>query len=196
LLEELTKLGVAAENVSLLDQAQLSELLSSLGKLLNNNKATFVEPKPLMLSMLDKEILYRLLTSDKEVSCTSLARELNVPLTTAQRRLKRLEGLFEHAYSIKAEMLGLRPFTFFVSIDKREASDVGKEILEMDRVISVSLVFNGKVDLKVEAYLRNDFEFVILEEKIKTVKGVKKTYWMESIKLLGRNNNTLRSIIG
>ena len=195
MIAELNNFGLNADKLGLLDEEQLTELISGVNRLLNN-EATPDRSKPLKLLPLDRAILYKLLTSNKEVTCASLAREFKVPVTTAQRRLKRLESLFEHAYSIKPEMVGVRPITFFITLQNGAISRASKDILEIDRVVSVTHVFNGKLDLKVEAFVKDDSEFIDLEGKIKSVRGVSKLFWLESIKILGQNDKTLEDILG
>lgn len=191
---ELTRLGVARDAIDLLDETQLSELLSGLGRLLayQKNKAG---SKPLTLSPIDKKILGMLVSSDKEVSYASLARGLNIPLTTVQRRLTRLEELLDYTYSLKTDRFGIRSITFFISTERRIVEDVGRDILKMKGVTTVARAFNGNVDLRVDVLLRGNSELVIIEEQIRKVNGVKELFWIESVAMIGRNNTTLLSII-
>ncbi|HXV45585.1 MAG TPA: winged helix-turn-helix transcriptional regulator, partial [Nitrososphaera sp.] len=95
------------------------------------NKLVYTTPISLRrLTESDKQIMRSLLASRGKVSSVELARKLEIPLTTIQRRRKRLESEFlEVAYSLKLDKLGWRKADLLISTSSGRASAIGKELL-------------------------------------------------------------------
>jgi DNA-binding Lrp family transcriptional regulator len=149
------------------------------------------------LSLIDKKILKALLESKGNPSSLQLSRELDIPLSTVQRRRKRLEDEFvKESYSLCYEKFGKRRITFIISLGTGEKSKVVREILAIDKVLALTRTFGDSVDLKVEAILETNQEFIDTCEKIKSVPGVQKVSWFESIEMLGTKKELDLSIIG
>src|SRR5690554_6417282 len=115
LLEELSKLGVQTEAFKSFSIEELSDLLYGLNKVINMHKSTPRTDRPMkkglapVLSLTDQKILKSLLASGGRVSSLKLSRELDIPLSTVQRRRKRLEELLlETSYVLKVDKFGWR----------------------------------------------------------------------------------------
>lgn len=136
LLEGLSQLGLVTDAFKSFSIEELSDLLYGLNKTISTykhtQKADRIAKNGLMpvLSQADKKILKSLLSSGGRVSSLKLSRELDIPLSTVQRRRKRLEESFlETSYVLKGEKFGWRRATLFLSTQNGLTSSVVKELL-------------------------------------------------------------------
>src|SRR5437867_5294961 len=75
------------------------------------------------LTPTDKQILRAIMASRGRISSVDLARQLEIPLTTTQRRRKRLESEFlEVSYSFRLDKLGWRNADLLITTSKGKAS--------------------------------------------------------------------------
>lgn len=204
LLKELESLGLDLELFDAFTVDQLANLLYALNRAANpsgNSKGSrpgkSAKNSPASgLSAVDKKLLKMLLESQGDTSSLQLSRELEIPLSTVQRRRKRLEGRFiVHSYSLKYDAFAKRQITFIVSLGGGIRSEVVKEVLALDRVVAVTRTFGDGLDLKVEAVLETNEELAGLSEQLKSISGVQKVSWFESIEVLERNREVDISII-
>jgi len=69
-----------------------------------------------LLSLIDKMILKEILSPNENKKSGSMSKKLEIPLTTIQRRRKRLEKEFlEEDYTLLLEKFGWRRVDFFIS---------------------------------------------------------------------------------
>ncbi|HEX6562106.1 MAG TPA: Lrp/AsnC family transcriptional regulator, partial [Nitrososphaera sp.] len=130
-------------------------------------------------------------------SSLQLSKDLNIPLSTIQRRRKRLEEEFiSESYSLRYEKFGKKHVTFIVSLGVGDTSEVAREILALEKVSALTRTFGDGADLKIEAILDSNQEFIETSEKIKSISGVQKISWFESIEVLGRKKDADLLIIG
>lgn len=203
LLEELSKLGVVTEAFKSFSIEELSDLVFGLNKMISTYKHSHKANKPKsrimpILSQADKKILKSLLASGGRVSSLKLSRELDIPLSTVQRRRKRLEELFlETSYVLRVDKFGWRRAMLFLSTQNGLTSSVAKELLTWeDSIISVSRTMGGsEIDLQLEFIFRQNSELLELIEKIRAVDGVKNVAWNESIEVIGRNLGRFEAIV-
>lgn len=203
ILEELESMGVETSNFDSLSMEELDELLSNLQNLCRVNaqvgerhRARNANQTPI-LSEKDKKILRHLLSSDGHVSSLVLSKELDIPLSTAQRRRKRLEvDLIERNYSLRVEKFGWRTATLFISTDGNTSS-LGREILENnDSVISATRILgqNG-TDLKIDLIFKTNKDLLLVIDHIKSLDGVGNVTWSESVESIGKNRKYCQTII-
>ncbi len=203
LLKELSKLGVVTEAFKSFSIEELSDLVYGLNKMISTYKHTHKTDKPKsrimpILSQADKKILKSLLVSGGRVSSLRLSRELDIPLSTVQRRRKRLEELLlETSYVLRVDKFGWRRAMLFLSTQNGLTSSVAKELLTWeDSIISVSRTMGGsEIDLQLEFIFRQNSELLELIEKIRAVDGVKNVAWNESIEVIGRNPGRFEAIV-
>jgi DNA-binding Lrp family transcriptional regulator len=141
------------------------------------------------LTETDKQILRSLVSSRGRISSVELARKLEIPLTTIQRRRKRLESEFlEVAYSLKLEKLGWRRADLLVSTYKGTSSNVGKALLTHNSITRVCrTIGEHTIDLHAEIVFKDNTELLNVIERIKSLDGVKDVVWTEPVELLGKN---------
>ena len=141
------------------------------------------------LTETDKQILRSLVSSRGRISSVELARKLEIPLTTIQRRRKRLESEFlEVAYSLKLEKLGWRRADLLVSTNKGTTPNIGKELLTHNSITRVCRsIGEHTIDLHAEIVFKDNTELLNGIEWIKSLDGVKDVVWTEPVELLGKN---------
>ena len=203
ILNEFEDLGVNPNSLNPLSIDELVTLLSSIKNMAAtppskaNKSKSKGESEPL-LSKSDKTILRRLISSSGFTSSLVLSRELEIPMTTVQRRRKRLESnLVERNYLLKAERLGWRIATLYITSENGSTVAIGKKILEMNEMVSSVARNMGEndMDIRVELFFRTNVELASILELIKSIKGVRNVVWSESIELIGKNDGCYQKII-
>lgn len=204
ILLELESMGVETIKFDSLSIEELGILLTNLQNLVKANTPFEERHRGInsnqqipILSEADKKILKLLLSSDGHVSSLVLSKKLEIPLSTTQRRRKRLEAnLIERNYLLKGERFGWRMATLFVSANGNTSS-LGKKILETnDTVISVTRTLgeNG-IDLCIDLIFRTNEDLLLLIDKIKSLDGVRNVIWSESVESMGKNSAYYERII-
>jgi DNA-binding Lrp family transcriptional regulator len=207
ILAELETLGIDVERFDSLPNMILAEILASLKDIVNAHasrrgrpakRATESIDSPPILSSTDKKILKALLTSNGSISSLTLSKNLDIPLSTVQRRRKRLEAnLLETSYSIRIERFGLRSASLFVTVTCSSADAIGREILSFEReVLSVRrCIGENSIDLQAEVLFESNKELLSIIERIKSIEGVSNVSWSEAIKTIGRNVESFQRVI-
>lgn len=204
IIEELEDMGVGANSLSELTIESLGDLLNGMRNLMAmhsdvrrgrpRGNGEFVPT----LSDADKKIIHQLFSSEGDVPSLALSKELEIPLSTIQRRRKRLEdNLIERSYSLKAEVFGFRTATLFIATTDGKTLSVGKQVLEMDSAVTsvTRTLGENAMDLKAEVVFKNNSDLLSLIELIKSRDGVRDVCWSESIELLGKNSKPYRVVI-
>lgn len=204
IIKELETLGINASSFHQLSINELQDLLKTIMQMVNdskqrkrNAKRGDKEQTP-VLSPVDKKILKTLLSSTGEISSLTLSRELDIPLSTVQRRRKRLEADFlEASYSPKLEKLGWRVAMLFVHTEKGNTLGVGKEILSWkDSTVRVWRAIGAETtDIITEAIFKENKDLMDIIERVKAIKGVTNISWIELVSTLGKNDQCFESII-
>lgn len=199
LIAELEAFGINVNAFESLPNMILADILVSLKGIANTHSrrrgrpsrnTTETQEGPPILSNTDKKILKTLITSNGNVSSLTLSKNLDIPLSTVQRRRKRLEAnLLEEVYSLRMEKFGLRSAILFVTTCNASAESIGREILSWDNeVVSVKRCMGeNSIDLQVEVVFESNKELLTIIERIKSVEGVTKVSWSEAVKVIGRN---------
>jgi DNA-binding Lrp family transcriptional regulator len=145
----------------------------------------------------DKQIISFLLASKGKISSVELAKNLDIPLSTIQRRRKRLESEFlEVAYSLRLDKLGWRNADLLISTSKGKAHSIGKELLTNNAVTRVCRsIGEHTIDLHAEIVFKNNIELLHAIEWIKSLDGVSGVMWTEPIELMGKNGAITSEIL-
>ena len=204
IIKELETLGINASSFTQLSINELQDLLKTVMQMVNDSKQRKRSAKrgdkdqTPVLSPVDKKILKTLLSSTGEISSLTLSRELDIPLSTVQRRRKRLEADFlEASYSPKLEKLGWRVAMLFVHTEKGNTIGVGKEILSWkDSTVRVWRAIGAETtDIITEAIFKENKDLMDIIERVKAIKGVTNISWIELVSTLGKNDQCFESII-
>lgn len=199
LLDEIARLGVDPtifQTVSLEDLSQLIVKLRQITGLSAGHTARKHDVVP-TLSATDCKILKVLVASTGKISSLQLSRRLGIPLSTVQRRRKKLESSFiEMSYSINVEKFGWRRVNLFISTQSGKTLPVAKELLSWeDTTILVSrIIGRPDVDLITECVVASNEELVKLIERIKNL-GVKSVSWSENIEVIGYKPERFANVI-
>lgn len=197
LLAEMEKQGINAGVLESLTLQELADLVYGMSKIAKssqprakNGEKSQGDIAPIYLSAVDKKILEMMLASEGDVSSVMLSRELNIPLTTLQRRRKRLAGLVHISYSLDWKKFGMRSMMFFIATENVAPSKIGSEIISWPEVSSVAKMFSSNgFDLMVQVVLKTNKEVVDFSEKVRGLTGVKEIFWNELIEVVGKNND-------
>jgi DNA-binding Lrp family transcriptional regulator len=207
ILAELEALGVDVEPFDSLPNMILADILVSLKDIVSlhsarrgrpTKRATEAPDGPPVLSNTDKKILKALLTSNGSISSLTLSKSLDIPLSTVQRRRKRLEAnLLETSYSIRIEKFGLRSASLYITTARASAELIGREVLSWDKeVLSVKrCIGENSIDLQAEVLFESNKELLAIIERIKSLEGVSGVSWSEAIKTIGKNAESYQRVI-
>lgn len=207
ILADLEGLGIEIEPFHSLPNTILADVFASLKNIADTQsgrrgrftkRTTERADGPPMLSNTDKKIIQALLNSKGSISSLTLSKNLDIPLSTVQRRRKRLEAsLLETSYTIKFEKFGLRSATLFITTASGSADSIGREIVSFDReVISVKRCFGeSSVDLQAKVIFKSNRDLLAIIEKIKSLDGVSNVSWLETIKVIGQNTESFQHAI-
>ena len=151
----------------------------------------------LKLSAVDKELLKILLVPDGKRPSASLSKKLGIPLTTIQRRRKRLEKEFlQSSYSLNLDKFGWRRIDFLISTRNGKTDEVANKLIELDQVTYVGKsIGEHTIDLRAETIVKDNGQLLDLLEKIKAMEGVNDAIWSEIVKVVGRKRSIPSNII-
>jgi DNA-binding Lrp family transcriptional regulator len=149
------------------------------------------------LSEVDKKMLQTLLASSGRVSSLALSRKLEIPLTTIQRRRKRLESEFlEVDYSLRLDKLGWRNADLLISTSRGAAASIGKELLSHNAITRVCRsIGEHTIDLHAQMVFKNNTELLNVIEWIKGLDGVRDVIWTEPVELVGKKQPVPEEVI-
>jgi len=197
IVEELIRLGVYdassmdtfSDNVL---EAMLSEFQKAAGEISKGpreslRKKSSSDLPQRRLSQSDIKILRLLANSKERLSVLALSKELDIPVTTVQRRRKKLESEFLTAnYSLKYEKFGLRRAILLTSTNsKRTSRHVANRILNEKGVISVEIVMGeNNMNIMSQVLFRENSELLDIIEKIKSFEGADQVTWLEIVEIL------------
>lgn len=193
ILERLSELGVNTEYLGELSAPALFSIVKDLEKVISYSRESSTGNSTPILSSIDKKILKALLSSSGPTSSLTLSKELDIPLSTVQRRRMRLQNNFLNtSYSLKTTKLGLRIANLFLSIDDKMASPIEDYLLSLPFLQSIDHIIGDiAADLIVTIVFRTNSELLNTIENIKSLNGVKNIHWCEKIRDTCRNQESL-----
>jgi len=200
-LDELTILGVDSSAFDSLSLVDLKKLATKLRQLVEAHSQQKKVGRPRIgampfLSATDK-ILKTLLSTNRRVSSLEIAKDLDIPLSTIQRR-KRLESAFlESAYSLKVGKFGWKKVTLLISTENGKTSQIGKELAAWPHsIVSVARIMGkNSVDIMAECVIKDDASLLDLIEQIRSLDGVSDVLWNKLIEVIGKNPDHLIGLL-
>ena len=150
-----------------------------------------------LLSRIDKMILKEILSSTGDKTSLSLSKKLDIPLTTLQRRRKRLEKEFlEDASTLLLNKFGWRRVDFFISTSDGKTDGLANDLLSMNQVTEVGKsIGEHTIDLRVETIVKDNHEILDLMETLEAMEGIRGVVWSEIIKRVGNKMSVPSHII-
>ena len=124
-------------------------------------------------------------------------KNLNLSLTTLQRRRKRLEKEFlERDYTFLLEKFGWRRVDFFISTSDGKTDALANQLLAMNQVTAVGKsIGEHTIDLRVETIIKDNHELLDLLEKLKAMDGIRDAVWSEIVGKVGNKMSVPCDII-
>jgi len=142
------------------------------------------------LSDVDRKMLKLLLDSEGHIHSLDLSRETGIPLSTVQRRRKRLESeyLLRH-YSLDPMKFGYRKIDLLIYTEGGGTMDIGKELLKREEVTyAARTIGEHTIDLRVEVFVKDNGVWLNLLEDVKAMKGVRDVVWTEVVETIGKKS--------
>lgn len=197
LIAELASYGARIEEFENASPQELESLLKGIRWLRRTMGPATPDRSGSSFSGVDKKVLKALITSNGRISSLALSRQLDVPLTTVQRRRKRLESEFiEMYYVLKLERLGWRRASLLISTEEGRTRLIGKQLLSRSSIASVSTTIGEHtIDLLAEVIFKDNAELLNIIEWVKSTEGVKQVVWTEAVERIGENSDKTLEII-
>jgi DNA-binding Lrp family transcriptional regulator len=142
------------------------------------------------LSDLDRKMLRLLLDSEGSIPTHEISQQLGMPISTVQRRRKRLEDeyLIKH-YSLDPMKFGYRKIDLLIYTQGGDTLSVGQELLRREEVTyAARTIGEHTIDLRIEVFVKDNGGLLDLLETVKAMKGVRDVVWTEVIEAIGRKN--------
>jgi DNA-binding Lrp family transcriptional regulator len=142
------------------------------------------------LSDADRKMLRLLLDSEGTIPTHEMSEQLGIPISTVQRRRKRLEAdyLVKH-YSLDPMKFGWRKIDLLIYTEGGETMNVGRELLKREEVTyAARTIGEHTIDLRIEVFVKDNSVLLNLLEDVKAMKGVRDVVWTEIIETIGRKN--------
>jgi DNA-binding Lrp family transcriptional regulator len=142
------------------------------------------------LSELDRKLLKLLLSTGGEIPTHELSQQLGIPLSTVQRRRKKLEDTYLiKTYSLDPMKFGYRRIDLLIYTEGGQTMKIGEELLKREEVTSaLRTIGEHTIDLRVEVFVKDNGVLLDLLEEVKAMKGVRDVIWTEVIATIGRKN--------
>ncbi|MHB8699557.1 MAG: Lrp/AsnC family transcriptional regulator [Nitrososphaerales archaeon] len=142
------------------------------------------------LSELDRKILRLLLNTEGKIPTHELSQQLGIPLSTVQRRRKRLEETYLiKTYSLDPMKFGFRRIDLLLYTEGGATMNVGKELLKREEVtFAARTIGEHTIDLRVEVFVKDNSQLLNLIEVVKAMKGVRDVVWTEVVETIGRKS--------
>jgi DNA-binding Lrp family transcriptional regulator len=134
------------------------------------------------------------IVDNPNVSTRDIAKSLEVPLSTIQRRRSLLEEtVLQKNYFIDLKELGWRRADMFVSVDKGNSEKVVRLLLEKTHVLSVSTrVGHPEVNVAASVFYKNTQELHALTEAMPHVTAVE---WSEIVTVINKKQSEMLNLI-
>ena len=130
-------------------------------------------------------------------SSVSISRKLEIPLTTVQRRRKRLEKEFlEKNYTLLLNKFGWRRVDFFISTGEGKTDALANDLLAMNQLTAVGKsIGENTIDLRVETIVKDTHEILDFLEMLEAKEGIRDVVWSEIIGTVGNKMSVPSDII-
>ena len=176
-----------AENIELKDDKEFPPSTS-------NTQTVQAPPK---LTNSDKKMLKMLLTAKERCSVLSIAKELDIPMTTVQRRRKKLEDqVLLSRFILRYEKFGLRKMTLLISVNKGTPTTIGQLLLQQEGIISVSRIIGAnKANLRAEALFHDNVQLLRIIDNVKSLEHVEHVTWTEVIEVVKERPDAVLSML-
>jgi Lrp/AsnC family transcriptional regulator for asnA, asnC and gidA len=159
---------------------------------LKTKPRTILENQFGQIDKLDGQIIQLLL---KGKNSKSIATNLKSPLSTVQRRIRKL---FEHhlivsTVDLNYEKLGYKRGMLHLYLSNGHVNEVGQVLAEMPGILSVA-VHIGNSDLVALFVYKNSKQLLDTISESKKITGVDRVLWSEEVYFIKMNENKLNML--
>src|SRR5918912_763499 len=165
-----------------------------------SNNGTFNYPSKQASKLLDNanlKIISELL-KNPSISSLTLAKRLDIPLSTLQRRKIRIEkAILKKTYTLNYKAFGARVGDLIVNVDKGKSDEVAQSILKKykNNVVSCHTRIDLVHSVLAHVIYKNTEDLYYLIENIKAMEYVISLSWSEMVNMIGDNNSEVVSAI-
>ncbi len=119
-----------------------------------------------------------------------ISEQLGIPLSTVQRRRKKLEDTYLiKTYALDPMKFGYRRIDLLIYTEGGQTMKIGEELLKREEVTSAfRTIGEHTIDLRVEVFVKDNGVLLDLLEEVKAMKGVRDVIWTEVIATIGKKN--------
>ncbi len=135
--------------------------------------------------------IIRELLAKADIKSADIASKYKVPISTIQRRRKRLEdSILEKKYLIDITKRDLRTGIILANVKRGKAREVAKMILERHKsnAISSSIRINDQNNVITEIIYNSPSELYNIIEQVKNIPYVSSATWSELVEVVGNND--------
>jgi DNA-binding Lrp family transcriptional regulator len=163
-----------------------------------SNNGTFNHSSKQASKLLDNanlKIISELL-KNPSISSLTLAKRLDIPLSTLQRRRARIEkDILKRNYTFNYKAFGARIGDLIVSVDKGKSKEVAQNLLKKykNNIVSCDTRINSMHNVSARIIYKDTEELFHLIENIKTMDYVTGVSWSEMVEVIGDNNSEVIS---
>lgn len=143
------------------------------------------------LSKIDKKMLKALLDEkENDSKPLKLAKELGIPISIYNRRIKYLKNNYIRTYNdLHHQTLNIRKIDLQIEVSGVNSEKVVSELLKRNEVIRVCRRIGGKgPDIRATIVIRDDFELTRCIGEIKSIEGVCEVNWSEVIEVVRKKS--------
>jgi DNA-binding Lrp family transcriptional regulator len=136
------------------------------------------------------------LVRQPDISSLALAKKLDIPLSTLQRRRARIENaILKRNYSFNYKAFGARIGDLIVSVDRGKSKEIAQNLLKKykNNIVSCDTRINSEHNVSARIIYKNTEELFHLIENIKTMDYVTGVSWSEMVEVIGDNNSEVIS---
>ena len=138
--------------------------------------------------------IIRELLSKADIKSADIASKYKVPVSTIQRRRKRLEdSILEKKYLIDITKRDLKTGIILANVKRGKAKEVAKMILERHKsnAISSSIRINDQNNVITEIIYNTSSELYNILENIRKIPYVSSATWSELVEVVGNNDTPI-----
>jgi DNA-binding Lrp family transcriptional regulator len=131
-----------------------------------------------------------------DISSLDLAKKLDIPLSTLQRRRARIEkSILKRDYTFNYKAFGGRVGDLIIAVDKGKSKEVAQSLLKKykNNIVSCDTRINSEHNISAHIIYKNTEELYELIESIKTMDYVYSVHWSEIVEIMGDNNSEVIS---
>jgi DNA-binding Lrp family transcriptional regulator len=170
---------------------------SSIAKIRSPNLSSYHKQSSKLLNSTSLKIISELLRKPN-ISSSSLAKKVQLPLSTLQRRRAKLEEvILQKTYTFDYKSFGARVGDLIINVDKGKSDDIAQSILKKHRnnVTYCHTRIDSTHSVLAHIIYKETAELYYIIEDIKTVEYVNSVSWSETVDVIGDNNSEVISAL-